>query len=178
MTRRVKAAVVLLMLWIAGSAAAFYWFFLGHYGVFDQQGLWQQQPLLPQQVQIKLSHQLLPDHLWQAVLITDSNCNCSSFAKEHLLRMQQRQPDLIVQELELDEAKALGLTLGLDIIAAPLLLLFQNQQLLYAGPLATDLMIMPVCWMALSTARLNCPAFGSMAKVRHAGAQLNKALAP
>jgi len=49
--------------------------------------------------------------------------------------MQQRQPDLIVKELELDEAKAQGL----DIIAAPLLLLFQNQQLLYAGPLATDL---------------------------------------
>ena len=140
MTRRVKAAVVLLMLWIAGSAAAFYWFFLGHYGVFDQQGLWQQQPLLPVQVQHKLKQQLVPDAIWQAVLITDSNCNCSSFAKEHLLRMQQRQPDLIVKELELDEAKALGLTLGLDIIAAPLLLLFQNQQLLYAGPLATDLM--------------------------------------
>lgn len=136
MTRRVKAAVVLLMLWIAGSAAAFYWFFLGHYGVFDQQGLWQQQPLLPQQVQIKLRHQLLPDHLWQAVLITDSNCNCSSFAKEHLLRMQQRQPNLAIKELGLSEAKALGL----DIIATPLLLLFQHQQLLYAGPLATDLM--------------------------------------
>lgn len=140
MTRRIKAAVVLLTLWITGSAAAFYWFFLGHYGVFDAQGVWQQQPLLPQQVQIKLSHQLEPDRLWQAVLITDSNCNCSSFAKEHLLRMQQRQPDLIIKELELDEAKALGLTLGLDIIAAPLLLLFQNQQLLYAGPLATDLL--------------------------------------
>ncbi len=106
MTRRVKAAVVLLMLWIAGSAAAFYWFFLGHYGVFDQQGLWQQQPLLPQQVQHKLSHQLLPDHLWQAVLITDSNCNCSSFAKEHLLRMQQRQPNLAIKELGLSEGKA------------------------------------------------------------------------
>ncbi len=140
MPLRLKAAVALLMLWIAGSAAAFYWFFLGHYGVFDQQGLWQQQPLLPQQVQHKLSHQLLPNHRWQAVLITDSSCNCSSFAKEHLQRIQQRQPDLIVKELELDEAKALGLTLGLDIIAAPLLLLFQNQQLLYAGPLATDLL--------------------------------------
>jgi Domain of unknown function (DUF6436) len=140
MNGKVKAAVVLLALWIAGSAAAFYWFFLGHYDVFDQQGVWQQQPLLPKQVQIKLNNQLLPDRLWQAVLITDPNCSCSSFATEHLLRMQQRQPDLIVQELELDEAKALGLTLGLDIIAVPLLLLFQNQQLLYAGPLATDLM--------------------------------------
>jgi Domain of unknown function (DUF6436) len=140
MNGKVKAAVVLLALWIAGSAAAFYWFFLGHYGVFDQQGLWQQQPLLPVQVQHKLKQQLVPDAIWQAVLITDSNCNCSSFATEHLLRMQQRQPNLIVKELELTEAKALGLTLGLDIIAAPLLLLFQNQQLLYAGPLATDLM--------------------------------------
>lgn len=136
MNGKVKAAVVLLALWIAGSAAAFYWFFLGHYGVFDQQGLWQQQPLLPVQVQHKLKQQLVPDAIWQAVLITDSNCNCSSFAKEHLLRMQQRQPDLAIKELGLVEAKALGL----DIIAAPLLLLFQNQQLLYAGPLATDLM--------------------------------------
>lgn len=140
MNGKVKAAVVLLALWVAGSAAAFYWFFLGHYGVFDEQGLWQQQPLLPVQVQYKLKQHLVPDAIWQAVLITDSDCNCSSFAKEHLLRMQQRQPNLIVKELELTEAKALGLTLGLDIIAAPLLLLFQNQQLLYAGPLATDLM--------------------------------------
>ncbi|WP_264343207.1 DUF6436 domain-containing protein [Rheinheimera sp. MM224] len=124
------------MLWIAGSAAAFYWFFLGHYGVFDQQAVWQQQPLLPAQVQHKLKQQLVPDAVWQAVLITDANCSCSSFAKEHLLRMQQRQPDLMVKELELDDAKALGL----NVIAAPLLLLFQHQQLLYAGPLATDLM--------------------------------------
>lgn len=50
--------------------------------------------------------------------------------------MQQRQPDLVVKELELAEATALGI----DIIATPLLLLFQNQQLLYAGPLATDFM--------------------------------------
>ncbi|MBY0417502.1 MAG: hypothetical protein K2W88_05505 [Pararheinheimera sp.] len=136
MTRRVKAAVVLLTIWIAGSAAAFYWFFLSHYGVFDKQAVWQQQPLQPQQVQHKLKQQLLQDASWQAVLITDANCSCSSFAKEHLLRMQQRQPDLAVKELKLAEAKVLGL----DIIATPLLLLFHSQQLLYAGPLATDLM--------------------------------------
>ncbi len=136
MTRRVKAAVVLLMLWIAGSAAAFYWFFLAHYGVFDEQGLWQQQPLLPAQVQHQLKQQLVHDISWQAVLVTDSDCNCSSFAKEHLLRMQQRQPNLAVKKLGLSEAKALGL----KVFAAPLLLLFQNQQLVYAGPLATDLM--------------------------------------
>ncbi|RVT45599.1 hypothetical protein EMM73_12900 [Rheinheimera sediminis] len=135
-TSRVKAAVVLLILWITSSAAAFYWFFLNHYGVFDEQGLWQQQPLLPAQVQHKLRQQLLPDNTWQAVLITDPDCSCSSFAKGHLQRMQQRQSDLAIKELELEEAKALGL----DVIAAPLLLLFQHQQLLYAGPLATDLL--------------------------------------
>jgi hypothetical protein len=135
-TWRVKAAIALLLLWLAGSAAAFYWFFLGHYGVFDEQSEWQHQPLLPAQVQSKLNRQLSPNHLWQAVLITDSHCSCSSFAKEHLQRMQQRQPDLVVKELELAEATALGI----DIIATPLLLLFQNQQLLYAGPLATDFM--------------------------------------
>lgn len=63
-------------------------------------------------------------------------CSCSSFAKEHLQRLQQRQPDLTGKELELADATALGI----DIIATPMLLLFQNQQLLYAGPLATDFM--------------------------------------
>jgi hypothetical protein len=135
-TKKVKAAVVLLVLWIAGSAAAFYWFFLGHYGVFDEQGLWQQQPLLPAQVQNKLHQQLQPDRLWQAVLISDSRCSCSSFAKDHLRRTQQRQPHLAVKMLELTEAKALGF----EVMAAPLLLLFQNQQLIYAGPVATDLL--------------------------------------
>lgn len=38
--------------------------------------------------------------------------------------------------LELTEAKALGF----EVMAAPLLLLFQNQQLIYAGPVATDLL--------------------------------------
>ncbi len=135
MARRVKVALAVLLLWIAGSAAAFYWFFLGHYGVFDQQGLWQQQPVQPQQVQVQL-RPLLTSEPWQAVLITDPQCSCSSFAKEHLLRIQQRQPGLNVQQLELAEARAFGL----DIPAAPLLLLFQHQQLIYAGPLATDLL--------------------------------------
>lgn len=136
MTRQVKATVVLLTLWITGSAAAFYWFFLGHYGVFDEQGVWQQQQLILEQVQHQLKQQLVQGTSWQAVLITDSDCSCSSFAKEHLLRMQQRQSNLSVKKLELSEAKALGL----NVFAAPLLLLFQNQQLVYAGPLATDLM--------------------------------------
>ncbi len=77
-----------------------------------------------------------PSRLWQAVLITDSRCSCSSFAKDHLRRTQQRQPHLAVKMLELTEAKALGF----KVIAAPLLLLFQNQQLIYAGPVATDLL--------------------------------------
>ena len=136
MTRRVKAALVLLLLWIAGSAAAFYWFFLVHFGVFDEKGLWQQKPLQPVQVQAQFSQLLRTEAAWQAVLITDSSCNCSSFAKEHLLRLQQRQAGLAVRQLDLTEAKALGL----HIIATPLLLLFRNQQLLYAGPLATDLL--------------------------------------
>ncbi len=136
MTRRVKAALVLLLLWIAGSAAAFYWFFLVHFGVFDEKGLWQQKPLQPVQVQAQFSQLLRTEAAWQAVLITDSGCSCSSFASDHLRRLQQRQTGLSVQELDLSQAQALGL----DLIATPLLLLFQHQQLWYAGPLATDLL--------------------------------------
>lgn len=136
MSWKLKAAVLLLICWVAGTAAAFYWFFLSHYGVFDEQRVWQQQPLLPQQVQLHFSEQLSTASQWQVVLITDQNCSCSSFAKEHLQRMQQRQPDLTVQELNLTDTQ----DFGLDIVATPLLLLFQKQQLVYAGPLATDLM--------------------------------------
>lgn len=135
-TRRVKAAVLLLFVWITASAAGFYWFFFGLYGVFDPQGLWQKQPLVPEQVQYTLGQRLLQGRQWQAVLITDLNCNCSSFAKDHLLRLQQRQPDLVSTELTLSEAKRIGL----NPVATPVLLLFENQQLIYAGPLATDLM--------------------------------------
>jgi hypothetical protein len=136
MAWKTKAAVALLAVWIAGSAGAFYWFFLGHYGVFDENLLWQQRPLVPEQVQSQLRHQLQPDSRWQAVLISDPQCSCSSFAKEHLLRLQQRQPNLLVTELTTAQAQSLGL----EVIAAPLLLLFRQQHLLYAGPLATDLM--------------------------------------
>jgi hypothetical protein len=135
-TRRVKAAVVLLALWIAGSAAAFYWFFLSNFGVFDEQGLWQQQPLLPAQVQLQLNQQLVPDIPWQAVFVSDSSCSCSSFAREHLQRIQQSQPTLAVIELTLQQATELGI----NSIATPLLLLFQHNKLIYAGPLATDLL--------------------------------------
>jgi hypothetical protein len=68
--------------------------------------------------------------------VSGSRCSCSSFAKDHLRRTQQRQPHLAVKMLELTEAKALGF----EVMAAPLLLLFQNQQLIYAGPVATDLL--------------------------------------
>lgn len=136
MSWKIKAAVTILLLWIAGSAFAFYWFFLGHYGLFDQDLRWQKQPLSAAQVQSQLSLQLVPDSKWQAVLITDPHCSCSSFARDHLLRLQQRQPGLVITELTVTAAQ----TLGLQIIAAPMLLLFQHQQLLYAGPLATDLM--------------------------------------
>lgn len=133
---KLNAAILLILIWLAGSAAAFYWFFLHHYGVFDEHRLWQQQPLLPLQVQHKFASELKPDAHWQAVLITDSECSCSSFAKEHLGRMQKRQPELAIKLLDLKETKAVEL----ELIATPLLLLFQKQQLVYAGPLATDLM--------------------------------------
>jgi hypothetical protein len=136
MTGKTKAAVLLLLLWIAGSAAAFYWFFFSHYGVFDATGQWQQQPLQPALVQQNLQALLKSEPQWQAVLITDAACSCSSFAQEHLQRTQQRQPHLAITELDLSSARQLGLT----IVATPLLLLFHQQQLLYAGPLATDLL--------------------------------------
>lgn len=136
MHHKAKAALMLLIIWIAGSAAAFYGLFLGHFGTFDEKRLWQQQPLLAAQTEQKLRQQLLPDRHWQAILITDSTCSCSSFAKQHLERLQQRQPELATTQLSDSEAKALGL----DSPALPLLLLFNQQQLIYAGPLATDLL--------------------------------------
>lgn len=136
MTGRVKAAFVLLMLWIAGSTAAFYWFFLSNYGVFDEQGLWQQQPLVSLKVQQQLNTVLKQNVQWQAVFVSDTRCSCSSFAEEHLRRIQQRQPNMVITELTLQQAT----DLGLESIATPLLLLFQHNKLTYAGPLATDLL--------------------------------------
>lgn len=72
MHHKAKAALMLLIIWIAGSAAAFYGLFLGHFGTFDEKRLWQQQPLLAAQTEEKLRQQLLPDRHWQAILITDS----------------------------------------------------------------------------------------------------------
>jgi hypothetical protein len=133
---KLKAAIALFLLWLGGSALAFYWFFLSHYGVYDQQGLWQQQPLVAAEVQQQLNTMLIPNAPWQAVFVSDSSCSCSSFAKEHLQRIQQRQSTLVVSELTLQQATELGL----KVVATPLLLLFQHNQLSYAGPLATDLL--------------------------------------
>lgn len=133
---KLKAALALFLLWIGGSALAFYWFFLSHYGLYDPQGLWQHQPLVAAAVQQQLNTVLEPEVQWQAVFISDSSCSCSSFAKEHVQRIQQRQPQLVLSELTLQQATALGL----KVVATPLLLLFQHKQLTYAGPIATDLL--------------------------------------
>ena len=62
----------MLLLWIASSAAAFYWLFLGHFGVFDEEGLWQHKPLQPVQVQAQFSQLLRPESAWQMVLMVKS----------------------------------------------------------------------------------------------------------
>ncbi len=135
-TLRVKAAALLLVMWIAGSATVFYWYFIRVYGVFDQQGLWEQQPLLQQKVQLHLIQQMEPVRDWQAVLITDLDCICNSFAKEHLLRLRQRHPNLAITEMQITDTRLIGL----NLVATPLLMLFHQQKLVYAGPLASDFM--------------------------------------
>lgn len=140
MPLRFKIAILLLVVWIGCSVFAFYGFFLSHYGVFDEHREWNQHTALVIQGSENVSLQWSTNAQWQAVLISDKSCSCSSYAKEHLQRMRQRQASLETRELELADAGSLEQSLQLKIVATPMLLLFQNQKLMYAGPLATDLM--------------------------------------
>lgn len=134
---KLKIALTVLMLWLVCSVTAFYNLFWSHYGTFDPQGDWHQSP----------SPQLSPDQIsrlfqskaeWQGILITDPDCQCSSFAKEHLQRLQTRHPLIEISTLELNDLTQLQATFNLKVVASPLFILFKDQQLLYAGPLATD----------------------------------------
>lgn len=125
------------MLWLVCSVAAFYSLFWSHYGTFDPQGDWHQSPS-PQLSPDQVSRLFQNEAEWQGVLITDPDCQCSSFAKEHLQRLQKRHSSVEITIIDLNDLETLQKTLDLKVVASPLFILFKNQQLLYAGPLATD----------------------------------------
>ncbi|WP_337879793.1 DUF6436 domain-containing protein [Rheinheimera sp.] len=124
----------MLLLWMGCSAAGLYYFFASHYGVFDPTGQWQQQPWPELDIrQLQLGPVAATE--WHGVLIADENCSCSSFAREHSKRLAEQQPNLQIIELPLSQAQQ-----QLTLMATPVFLLFRQQRLVYAGPLATDLL--------------------------------------
>lgn len=127
-------ASVVLVLWLVASAAGFYYFFASHYGMFDPTGQWQQQPWPELDVQ-QLGLTPNADSEWQGLLIADDSCSCSSFARAHSKALAEQQANLTITELPLRQAQQ-----HLRLFATPVFLLFRHQRLVYAGPLATDLL--------------------------------------
>lgn len=121
MPLRFKIAILLLVVWIGCSVFAFYGFFLSHYGVFDEHREWNQHTAPVIQGSENVSLQWSTNAQWQAVLISDKSCSCSSYAKEHLQRMRQRQASLETRELELADAGSLEQSLQLKILATDLM---------------------------------------------------------
>jgi hypothetical protein len=133
-----QIAMTVLIIWLVCSVVAFYQLFWTHYGTFDPHDDWPQHPS-PQLPLGQVKSLFLSDTEWQGVLISDRNCQCTSFAKEHLQRLQQRYKTVEFKEIELLDVEQLEATFDLKIVATPLFILFKNKQLVYAGPLATDL---------------------------------------
>lgn len=124
-------AILVLITWVSLSTFALYHFMFADYGEFDpeQQWLgWQPSAQLGQQLDLSPDHQQ-----WSVVHIRKKDCSCNTYLATHL-------KDLSAEHPQVDQLNASVATLndyGFIVPATPMALVFQGQQLVYAGPYAS-----------------------------------------
>jgi hypothetical protein len=141
-------AWLLLLLW---CAATFGWLWQqqkDYYGVFDPQ---RQLSMLPSQLPAALNRSLAAQSVLfstvtpavatetlsggaaeQLIVVLAADCYCTGAARRHLSELQQRSRRRIAEITPQQLALA-----GIQVPATPALLWWRDQQLWYAGPLAT-----------------------------------------
>lgn len=124
-------AVAVLIAWVSLSTLALYYFIFANYGEFDPEQHWlgwQPPTQLGQLLALSTDHQQ-----WSVVHVRDEGCSCNAYLAAHLA-------DLSAEHPQLDQRNASVGTLndyGFIVPATPMAMVFQGQQLVYAGPYAS-----------------------------------------
>jgi hypothetical protein len=128
MSKPVRLALLILILWLTASSAALYYFTFRDYGEFDPQQSW-----LGATSDLRLSHlQVEADDPESMTLVhvRDGDCSCNSYVSEHMNELQGDFAEYLrsVKQIE---------TAGFSVPATPMALIFKGNELYYAGPYAS-----------------------------------------
>lgn len=113
-------------LWVSATAGVLYHFTFGNYGEFDPQQRW-----LNVQSQLRLQDLDLPvtDSL-SLVHVRAPYCSCNPLANAHSNTVPEHVAQHWLQASDLEP-------LGFELPASPAALIFDGEQLIYAGPYAS-----------------------------------------
>ncbi|MCC5451233.1 DUF6436 domain-containing protein [Rheinheimera sp. UJ51] len=136
MQHRVRLVALLFISWIAIASIGLYLFGQQYYGLFDQTGVWQRQTSAAFAIE-RLG--IAPANDKQVVHVTQTGCVCNRLAAEHR--------DLFTHSYQITANRQFQFSAeqlqaaGFSLPAAPAVLIFEQGQLIYAGPYATG----PLC---------------------------------
>lgn len=128
-------AVVLLLLWVIPLSVMLYRLPQKQYGIFDVTGVWQQantfRPVSVTQLGITASLNT------QLVHVLAPDCRCTQYARQHISDLQHSSADILHYHRSAEEL----MLAGFQVPATPMVMLFRQGQLIYAGPYASG----PLC---------------------------------
>lgn len=129
--RRTRLAWVVLVSWLGLSTLAMYVFVFADYGEFDPHQQWLGwQP--PEDIGEKLS--LADDNdQWSIVHVRGDHCSCNSYLNTHLEDLTRDHAGVAQLDASIDSLDEYGFI----VPATPMAMIFQGQQLVYAGPYAS-----------------------------------------
>ncbi len=134
--QRVALILPLFVIWVVLASAGLFYFGNQHYGLFAGDSDWQ--------TSAPVTFNLAALHIdantgIQVVHVQQPQCICNSMAQQHIARfVSDYQVPVAAQH---QRAIADVAAAGFSIPASPAVLIFDNGQLLYAGPYATG----PLC---------------------------------
>lgn len=129
--RVIWLALTVLVSWLALSTLAMYYFVFADYGEFDPEQQWLGwNPPANLGTQLELSSNAAQ---WSIVHVQDAECSCNSYLQSHLRDITNAHPKVTQLNISVENLQGYGFV----VPAAPMALIFQGQQLIYAGPYAS-----------------------------------------
>lgn len=125
---KVALSTIMLLIWLLLSAYLLWQDQRSLVGAFDPKQHWQQQAT--QGLELASVRQAPGGHTLQLLHVIDPACRCHRQQQQHQQALQQSFADIPQQSLSIAQARQLGLS----IPAAPMAILLNGDELVYAGP--------------------------------------------
>ncbi|RUO26703.1 hypothetical protein CWE09_08385 [Aliidiomarina minuta] len=133
MNNRHWLALAVIVIWLVASTLAMYWFTFSDYGEFDPEQEWLGTPASLQLAQLGIAQSDVTE--MHIVHVQQKDCSCNRYVNTHI--------EVLSAQPQLNEIQQHRITpeqveqAGFRVPATPMALIFQGQELLYAGPYAT-----------------------------------------